>query len=123
MMVLIAGLEGRLLTSLRFIMARPTSQCNTNVKFQSNLSIFVLFLVDSFFLICEQPYGEQFEESVLNLQICWTKGLIIKKCSSNEGFRGVHVGPNLVGLYSVMFSFERLAPRQRERLGPRASVI
>ena len=53
-MVLVAGVEGRLLTSfslwLGSIVARPTCQSNTNVEFRSSLSRFVLFLVDSGFL-------------------------------------------------------------------------
>ena len=54
------------------------------VKFQSTLSRFVLFLLYSGFLFVNN--GEQFEDSVLNLRSCSTKGYIgrgNKKCSMN----------------------------------------
>ena len=65
-MVLIAGLDGRLLTLLSLwlgsIVARQTFQNNTNFKFRSSLSRFVLFLVDSGFLFVNN--GKPVKESV-----------------------------------------------------------
>ena len=86
LMVLIAGLDGRLLTLsnpiLGSIVARR-AYCNKNIKFWYILSRFVLFLVDLGFLLVNN--GKHFEESVLNLRICSRKGYIFKSIKEELG--------------------------------------
>ena len=72
---MIAGLDSRLLTAFSLwlvsIIARKIFSSNTNFKFRSNLSKFVLILVEqsSFFV----NNDKQLVESVLTLRIYSTK--------------------------------------------------
>ena len=80
-MVLIADLDGRLLIPfcvwLGSIVARPNCKSNMNFKIRFSLARFVLFFVNSVF--CLSTMAKNFEESMLNLRICSTKGYIFKR--------------------------------------------